>query len=194
MARKRRTRPHPGRQAEPAAQGRAARSAPRPAPVPRVPTEAVRLPWQLDRRQKLAILGVFLTGVGSFATLVNGLETYEDAPWLPGVLTVACLACCFVLEREEIERRGRAILRYAGFGVLVPVAVLLNVGVAVLTPMSVLIGLSAYRLGVGAVTAPTIIATLGTLAVTGNPGFAYLVCTAGLWPGVGVLLLTRTKP
>jgi hypothetical protein len=191
VARKRRTRPHPGRQAEPAAQGRAARSA---APPPREPTEAVRLPWKLDRRQKLLILGVFVTGVGSFATLVNGLETYEDLPWLPGALTVACLACCFALEREQIERRGRAILRYAGFGVLVPVAVALNVGVAVLTPTSVLIGLSAYRLGLGAVTAPTIVATLGTLAVTGNPGFAYLVCTAGVWPGVGVLLLTRAKP
>jgi hypothetical protein len=159
-----------------------------------MPTDPVRLPWTLDRRQKLAILGVFLTGVGSFATLANGLDTFEDVPYLPGILTVACLACCYMLEKQQIERRGRAIFRYAGFGVLAPVAVLLGLGVAVLTPMSVLIGLSAYRLGVGAVTAPTAVATLGTLAVTGNPGFAYLICTAGLWPGIGVLLLTRDKP
>jgi hypothetical protein len=168
-------------------------SAARPVPPPRAPTEAVRLPWTLDRRHKLAILGVFLTGAPSFAVLVNGLETFEDVPWLPGILTVACLACAYLLERDQIDQRGRAIFRYAGFGILAPVAIALGLGVAVLTPLSVLIGLSAYRLGVGAVTAPTVVATLGTLAVTGNPGFAFLVCTAGAWPGVGVLLLTRQR-
>jgi hypothetical protein len=153
----------------------------------------VRLPWTLGRGQKLAIVGVFLTGILSFVSIFGGIEAYDDYPYLPGALTVASLACGYALERDVIERRGRAILRYAGFGILAPVAIMAGVGVAVLTPLSVLSGLSAYRLGVGAVTAPTAVATIGTLAVTGNAGFAYLVCTAALWPGVGVLLLTRQK-
>jgi hypothetical protein len=154
----------------------------------------VRLPWTLTTRQKLAIIGVFVTGVGSWATLVNGLDTFDDYPYLPGALTVASLACIFLLEKDVLDARGRAALRFAGFGVLVPVAIVLGVGVAVLTPLSVLIGWTAYRLGVGAVTPPSVVATLGTLLVTSDPGFAYLVCTAALWPGVGVLLLTRQKP
>jgi len=162
----------------------------------------VRLPWTLTRLHKLALVGIFLTGIGSFAGLADGFDTLEEYPFLPGALTIAGLAFGFVLERDVLRARGRRALRFAGFGVLAPVAVAF-VGYAALTPISVLIGLTAYRLGVGSVTPPAAVAAFGTFLVLGamerdvdalNPAIiAYLVSAAALWPGAGVLLLTRDR-
>ncbi len=198
MAKKRRTRPHPGRQARPeSTPARPARAAPS---RERAPVE--RLPWTLTRRHKLALIGIFLTGLPSFVGLADGYDSLEEYSFLPGALTLAGLLFGYVLERDVLDRmRGRA-LRFAGFGLLAPLAVAF-VGYAALTPISVLIGLAAYRLGVGAVTPPAAVAALGTLLVVGameadpdalNPAIvSYLVSAAALWPGAGVLLLTRGR-
>jgi len=206
VARKRRTRPHPGRQPRPpeatAGGRRSAARTPPPPPPQVIPPD--RLPWTLTRRQKIAVVGIFLTGVGSFIGLVDRFETFDDYPFLPGLLTVACLAFSWLLEKEAIERRGSRVLRFAGFGVLAPVAVSL-VGFAALTPISVLFGLTVYRLGLGSMTPPAVVAVLGTFLVVGMAGdagqadatsptvFAYIVATACIWPGTGVLLITRGR-
>jgi hypothetical protein len=149
------------------------------------------------------LLGIFLCGVPSFIGLADGFDTLEEYPFLPGALTVAMLFFGYLLEREVIQARGTRVLRFAGFGILAPVAVAL-VGWAALTPVSVLMGLTAYRLGVGAMTPPAAVAALGTFFVVGateqdvnnalNPAIvAYLVAAAAVWPATGVLLLTRQR-
>ena len=204
MARKRRTRPHPGRQPRPPEATGGRRPA---APTPPPPRELKpdRLPWTLTTRQKVAVAGIFLTGVGSFLGLIDRFETFDDYPFLPGLLTVAVLVFGWLLEKEAIERRGFRVFRFAGFGVLAPVAISL-VGFAALTPISVLFGLTVYRLGLGSMTPPAVVAVLGTFLVAGAAGdagqadatsptvFAYLVAAACVWPGTGVLLITRNKP
>jgi hypothetical protein len=198
VAKKRRTRPHPGRKARPeSTPPRGARATPS---RERAPVE--RLPWSLTRRHKLALIGIFLTGLASFVGLADGYDMLEEFALVPGALAIGGLLCGYALERDVLERdRGRA-LRFAGFGLLAPLAVGL-VGYAALTPISVLMGLTAYRLGVGSVTPPAAVAALGTLLVVGglesdpdslNPAIvAYLVSAAALWPGAGVLLLTRGR-
>ena len=204
MARKRRTRPHPGRQPRPPEATGGRRAAARTPAPPRELTPD-RLPWTLTTRQKIAVVGIFVTGAGSFLGLIDRFATFDDYPFVPGVLTVACLAFGWLLEKDAIERRGFRVLRFAGFGVLAPVAISL-VGFAALTPISVLFGLTVYRLGLGAMTPPAVVAVLGTFmvaAAAGNAGqadatsptvFAYLVAAACVWPGTGVLLITRNKP
>ncbi len=99
------------------------------------------------------MVGIFLTGVGSFLGLIDRFDDVRRLPVLPGVLTVACLAFGWLLEKDAIERRGDRVLRFAGFGVLAPVASA-RLGFAALTPISVLFGLTVYRLGLGAMTPP----------------------------------------
>ena len=151
------------------------------------------------------MVGIFLTGVGSFLGLIDRFETFDDYPFLPGLPSRSrCLACAWLLEKDAIERRGRRVLRYAGFGVLAPVAISL-VGVRRADADLRAIRADRYRLGLGAVTPPAVVAVLGTFmvaAAAGNAGeadatsptvFAYLVAAACVWPGTGVLLLTRNK-
>ena len=62
-----------------------------------------------------------------------------------------------------------------------------------------------YRLGLGSMTPPAVVAVLGTFLVVGAAGdagqadatsptvFAYIVATAAIWPGTGILLITRGR-
>jgi len=205
VARKRRTRPHPGRQPRPPEATGGRRPAARTPPPPPREVKPDRLPWTLTTRQKVAVVGIFLTGAGSFLGLIDRFETFDDYPFLPGLLTVAVLVFGWLLEKDAIERRGFRVFHFAGFGVLAPVAISL-VGFAALTPISVLFGLTVYRLGLGSMTPPAVVAVLGTFLVAGAAGaagqadatsptvFAYLVAAACVWPGTGVLLITRNKP
>jgi len=104
-------------------------------------------------------------------------------------VTLVLLASVFTIERRALLLTPQASLRFAGVGIVSPFMVHFA-GFGALTPICVLQSLTSWRLGVGSVFPPAVVATVLVTMLYG-PIYGMMIAVGHVWPGTAALLLTR---